>query len=260
MPVSPQGAPAATSSSSDAESWLSSGATAPAQSIRVDSIPVVATASPAMASASVSAASISSTCSELGSAVGASSNGNGAPSTPRLSTGLDGAVAASAATGSASLMSAAGSTKSTLPKLSSERLTAGERSRRWRRIERPAGESAGSRSIQSSLSSCATRSTGIAMAISSSANSRTSAGGGSANATDRALAARTGGGTFGRSAFSRAIASASAGTRPRPIRSTSCRQADWAPNGVDMSAERTVSRLSSKRKSGAPDTAAATVP
>ena len=38
------------------------------------------------------------------------------------------------------------------------------------------------------------------------------------------------------------------GLARRPIRSTSCRHADCAPNGVDMSAESTVSRLSSKRK------------
>jgi hypothetical protein len=96
------------------------------------------------------------------------------------------------------------------------------------------------------------RSTGAAIDNSSSANMLTSAAGGLAKARERALAARTGGGTWARIACNRAIASAEAGTRPRPIRSTNCRQADCAPKGEETSAANTVSRLSSKRKSASP--------
>ena len=155
--------------------------------------------------------------------------------------------AMSGAAGSAIDKTEVDSTKSTLPKLSSARCTSGARSRRWRRIERVAGDIAGSMAIHSCVSTDATRSTGAATDISSSANSATSMAGGSASAMARALAARTGGATSGRIARSRAIAAGDAGTRRRPIRSTSCRHADCAPNGDDMSAASTVSRLSSKR-------------
>jgi hypothetical protein len=94
------------------------------------------------------------------------------------------------------------------------------------------------------------RRTGAATEVSSSANTPTSAAGGVAKAIARALAERTLTGTDPRRRLSSPIVSLSASTRPRPTRSTSCRHADCAPNGVDMSDPRTVSRLSSKRKAG----------
>ncbi len=148
-----------------------------------------------------------------------------------------------------------GRMKSIGPNDSSARPTSAERSRRWRNTDRPAGDISGSIAIHSSVDSSAMRSTGAEIARSSSANSRTSGAGGRAKANARALAARIVAGTCGRIDRNRVIAMSLAGARPRPIRSTSCRHAVCAPKGVDISAVKTVSRLSSNRKSrGLPPT------
>lgn len=76
---------------------------------------------------------------------------------------------------------------------------------------------------------------------------RDQGGGGWHRLSSRALAERVACDTESRKATRRASVGGSAGMRPRPIRSTSCRQAVWAPKGVAVSADRIVARLSSNR-------------